>query len=260
MTAKSALPIIAALTVCIIPLLGTSPALAQDERLVNGTFDANLVGWQTWPPGQTSLVWEGGAARLTIHPPAAVGWVYQDVAIQGGGDYAFSGSVRKNDGDVAAVCLRIRWYDEAGNLIVEVSSPSITEDSDQYRLLSTGVHTAPKRAVKARAMGVATASGQGSVWFDNLSLVGPAPQPLLSPSPAPGSTANPSPTSQDASPPATPDPGAAPSPPLPATGQAPWAGWAVPYLIVLSVLCLALGLWVRRQHQPPDCPGSVLRL
>ncbi len=96
--------------------------------------------------------------------------IYQDVLVNAGARYEFSGWARKNDGCGNRMKLNIQWFNSNHSIISEVSSPELTSDSNQYRFLTTGPVTAPNGVRFARLRLYITGRGYWDRW-DDLSFV-----------------------------------------------------------------------------------------
>jgi hypothetical protein len=155
-------------------------------------------------------------------------WAYQVVTVQGGSAYVLSAYALKADQAVAAAYLRLSWYaspDGSGQAIDSADSTErLTDDSPEFRFLTTGAAVAPAEAASAKARLMLDPAGQapGAVYFDAVALEETAlPEPTLSPTATPSPTATlcpvdggqtptpPSPTPVASTPAAAPEPRAA---------------------------------------------------
>ena len=175
------------------------PTCAPNLLLTNSGFEDGTTGWSTYR-GSFSVVEspvQGGsyAAALNYDTVSTI-WVYQTVHIRGGESYTFCGYALKNDPNIESVFLRISWYERSDIFITELSYNDsvavLTDDQPQYRLLTTNQITSPLNARSARlkAVAVSRSATPATVYFDDFSFVGPAPEPT----PSPTSTPTPTPT------------------------------------------------------------------
>jgi len=195
-----------------------TPAPPQ-EALRNGSFEeADSEGlpsfWRKYGGelARTSAVrFEGQFAAALRSETTSTKWVYQIVTVQGGKAYVLSGYALKDDPAVAAAYLRISWYaspDGSGRAIDSADSTErLTDDSSEFRFLTTGAVVAPAEAAsaKARLMLDPVSEAPGAVYFDVVTFEETAPpEPVLSPTATPfpdddGETFNPPSPSADES-------------------------------------------------------------
>lgn len=219
------------LAAALLWLVANEPASAESqELLVNGGFEAGGQCWQEVGctfglTDETGFVRTGGMAA-TVADDDEVGWVYQVVRVQPGGDYTLGGWAMKNDADVRAVFVRIRWYeteDGSGVHQYTIASERLTGDVEQYQRVTVD-DTAPGDARSARIECVIelvdSPAGTGTAYFDDVSFSGPPPS-------TPTAVAVPTPTPTAATTPAasaTPTPSAQPTPsPTPVAQPTPTA-------------------------------------
>lgn len=116
-----------------------------------------IVAWRAYG-GElrsiTSPVHGGSRAARLESRTAATKWLYQIVAVDGGGTYAFGAWIAHNDANVAATYLRISWYasdDGSGEAIAVSDSLERLESAyADYRYVTTEAVTAPIDARSAR--------------------------------------------------------------------------------------------------------------
>jgi len=177
---------------------------ADDARsggaLRNGSFEeADSDGWpSSWSKYGGELLrtnaarFEGQFAAALRSETSSTKWIYQTVTVQGGKAYILSGYALKDDPAVAAAYLRLSWYaspDGSGQAIDSADSTEhLTDDSPEFRLLTTGAVVAPAEAAsaKARLMLDPASEAPGSAYFDAVTFEETAlPEPTLSPTAAP---------------------------------------------------------------------------
>jgi hypothetical protein len=173
-----------------------------EGTLLNGDFEeADSEGrpafWQKYGGtlGRTNSVrFQGQFAAAFTSRTGSTKWAYQVVKIQGGKAYALSGYVLKDDPDVAAAFLRVSWYasrDGSGPAIdIADSTAYLTDDSPEFRFLTTGAVVAPADAASAKARVMLDPLGDppGTLYFDSLTFEEtalPEPEPTLSPTATP---------------------------------------------------------------------------
>jgi hypothetical protein len=161
--------------------------------LVNGGFEeadgeGKPLAWQKWGGvlSRSSAAKRGGqyAAAFTSRTTSTK-WAFQTVAVEGGEAYVLSGYALKNDANVNAAYLRLSWYaspDGSGTAIDMVDSTTrLTDDSSDFRFLSTDAVVAPAEAAsaKVRLMLDPLSEAEGTVYFDDISFGGTimVPQP-----------------------------------------------------------------------------------
>jgi hypothetical protein len=173
-----------------------------EGTLLNGDFEeADSAGrpafWQKYGGtlGRTNSVrFQGQFAAAFTSRTASTKWAYQVVKVQGGKAYALSGYALKDDPDVAAAFLRVSWYasrDGSGPAIdIADSTAYLTDDSPEFRFLTTGAVVAPADAASAKARVMLDPLGDpaGTLYFDSLTFEEtalPEPEPTLFPTAAP---------------------------------------------------------------------------
>jgi len=193
-------------------------ASTPTTALVNGSFEeaddeGRPLGWRKYGgelARSSAARWEGQFAAAFISRTTSTKWAFQTVAIQGGKAYVLSGYALKNDASVEGAYLRLSWYaspDGSGRAIDNVDSTTrLTDDSPDFRLLTTGPVAAPAEAAsaKVRLMLDPVSEAEGKVYFDAISFgettMPPQPEETLQPSPPFAS--NESPTASAVVPPA----------------------------------------------------------
>jgi hypothetical protein len=169
--------------------------------LVNGGFeetdgDGKPLAWQKWGgelSRSSAARRDGQYAAAFASRTASTKWAFQTVAVEGDEAYVLSGYALKNDANVGAAYLRLSWYaspDGSGTAIDSVDSTTrLTDDSSDFRLLSTGAVVAPAEAAsaKVRLMLDPLSEAEGTVYFDDISFGGTTmpPQPVETPQPSP---------------------------------------------------------------------------
>jgi len=155
---------------------------------------------------------EGQFAAAFTSKTNSTKWAYQTVTVQGETAYVLSAYVLKDDTAVAAAYLRLSWYaspDGSGQAIDSVDSTErLTDDSAEFRLLTTGAVVAPVEAgsAKARLMLDPASEAPGTVYFDAVTFEETAPpEPAVSPTGTPRRV----------------DGGETPTPALPTVGESP---------------------------------------
>jgi hypothetical protein len=201
---------------------------------MNGGFEevdseGRPLGWQKYGGelSRTSAAkWEGQFAAAFTSRTASTKWAFQTVAVEGGEAYVLSGRALKNDANVEATYLRLSWYaspDGSGTAIDGVDSATrLTDDSPDFRLLSSGPVVAPAAATsaKVRLMLDPVSEVEGTVYFDAISFgeTTMPPQPVETPQPFPSPASSEGPTAPPVVPaasPEQPDPSLTPDPPRP---------------------------------------------
>jgi len=193
--------------------------------LNNPGFEEGVSPWEKYGgevAQDISNVRSGSAAAKLTSTTDSTKWIFQIIPVTGGTPYVFSGYGIKNDPNVSSVFLRIIWYSttDGNNSISDVdSTSSLTDNSSEYRFLSTGAVKAPDNAHSVGVKGMAAFSSktQASVYFDDFTFeetVLPTPTPTPTNTPAPTPTVAPPATDTPApeSPTATPAPTSTPRP------------------------------------------------
>jgi hypothetical protein len=171
---------------------------------------------------------EGQFAAAFTSRTTSTKWAFQTVAVEGGDAYVLSGYALKNDANIESAYLRLSWYassDASDQLIDSVDSTiRLTDDSPNFRFLTTGPVVAPTEAAsaKVRLMLDPLSEAEGKVYFDDISF-----EETSMPSPSPEATQTPlsppSDTSQGLTPSAVTPTALAgePQPPLSPTASLP---------------------------------------
>jgi hypothetical protein len=197
--------------------------------LVNGGFEeadgeSKPLAWRKWGgllSRSSAARWEGQFAAAFTSRTASTKWAFQTVAVQGGEAYVLSGYALKNDANVAAAYLRLSWYaspDGSGTAIDSVDSTTrLTDDSPEFRFLTTGPVAAPAEAAsaKVRLMLDPLSDMEGTVYFDAISFgeTTMPPEPVETPGPSPALASSESPAASAVPPAASPaEPGPSSSP------------------------------------------------
>jgi hypothetical protein len=177
-----------------------TPVPAPSGALRNGSFEeADSEGRpSSWSKYGGELLrtsaarFEGQFAAALRSETSSTKWAYQTVTVQGGKAYILSGYSLKDDPAVAAAYLRLSWYaspDGSGQAIDSADSTEhLTDDSLEFRLLTTGAVVAPAEAAsaKARLMLDPVDEAPAAVYFDAVTFEETAlPEPTLSPTAAP---------------------------------------------------------------------------
>jgi hypothetical protein len=184
--------------------------------LANGGFEeadgeGKPLGWRKWGgvlSRSSAARWEGQYAAAFTSRTASTKWVFQAVSVEGGKAYVLSGYALKNDANMAAAYLRLSWYaspDGSGEAIDSVDSTTrLTNDSPDFRFLSTGPVVAPDEAAsaKVRLMLDPLSEAEGTVYFDDISFGGTTmpSQPVETPQPSPAIASSEGPTALPAAP------------------------------------------------------------
>ncbi len=177
--------------------------------LINGSFEeaddeGRPLGWQKWGgvlSRSSAASWDGQFAAAFTSRTDSTKWAFQTAVVEGGKAYVLSGYALKNDANVAATYLRLSWYatsDGSGSLIDSADSTTrLTDDSADFRFLTTGPVVAPTEAAsaKARLMLDPLSETESTVYFDAVAF-GETSMPL----PAANETATPVPTTSEESP------------------------------------------------------------
>jgi hypothetical protein len=135
---------------------------------------------------------EGQFAAALSSQTNSMKWAYQLVAVQGGQTYVLSARAMKADPAVATAFLRISWYanrEGSGEAIdVADSTTVLTDDSPEFRFLTTGPVVAPANAASAKVRLMLGPVGQapGTVYFDAVTFEQTVlPEPTVSPTATP---------------------------------------------------------------------------
>jgi hypothetical protein len=164
---------------------------------------------------------EGWFAAAFTSRTTSTKWAFQTVSVEGGEAYILGGYALKNDANVQGAYLRLSWYaspDGSGKAIDSVDSTiRLTDDSPDFRFLTTGPVEAPSEAAsaKVRLMLDPVSEVEGKVYFDDISFeetVMPPPTQTAVPSPPFAATQTPLALPSDA-PQDLPLPAVAPMPP-----------------------------------------------
>ena len=192
------------LAVFLLFFFGSKNVLAVN-LLKNSGFEEGILPWKEYGAELaldfTNVHGGTGAIRLA-NSAAGSKWIYQIVPVTGGVPYVFSGYGIKNDSNISSLSLRIIWYSTAdgNNSLSDVdSTSSLTNDSSEYRFLSTGAVVAPDNAHSAGVKGMAAFSSgsQSFAYFDDLTFeetVLPSPTLIPTTTPVPEPSATPTPT------------------------------------------------------------------
>jgi hypothetical protein len=186
-----------------------SITLASEELLQNGGFEDGTSSWNIYS-GELSTVESpvhsgSSAARFVVNVYRQEAWIYQVVEVVPGENYTVTGYSLKNDLQTEHIRFQISWWGETEEISFR-DSPWLTINSSEYQLL-TVTATAPSGAVSARVKAIVhqvDPAGSATVYFDDLSFIGPSatptptPTPTLSPTPSltptPAPTPSPTPT------------------------------------------------------------------
>jgi len=189
---------LAALALGLLVLLAPVFPVSADELLTNGSFESGTTGWSLIC-GQLSTTQEyvhgGQSAACLSSADNAVKVFYQEIPVQPGVSYTFSGWAIKNAPGIEMVYLQIDFLSENWEILLVVGLDELRSDDPAYRFL-TVTAIAPPQAVRAKFKAVLKpASDDPAVaYFDDLSLDGPTPSPTPTPTPSPTPTPTPSPT------------------------------------------------------------------
>jgi hypothetical protein len=147
---------------------------------------------------------EGQFAAALSSQTSSTKWAYQIVAVQGGSAYLLSAYALTVDPAVTAAYLRLSWYaspDGSGQAIDSADSTEhLTDDSPEFRFLTTGAVVAPAEAASAKARLMLDPAGEtpGTVYFDAVTFEETA---LPEPTPSPTATPRPVDAEQTSTPP-----------------------------------------------------------
>jgi hypothetical protein len=196
------------------------PAPTPAAGLMNGGFEeadgeGKPLAWRKWGgvlSRSSAAAREGQFAAAFTSRTTSTKWAYQTVAVQGGEAYVLSGYALKNDANVAAAYLRLSWYaspDGSGRLIDNVDSTTrLTDDSPEFRFLTSGPVAAPAEAAsaKVRLMLDPLSEMEGTVYFDAISFgeTTMPPEPVETPGPSPTLASSESPAASAVAPAASP--------------------------------------------------------
>jgi hypothetical protein len=184
-----------------VPSAATPSPFTPLAGLANGGFEeadgeGKPLGWRKYGGElrrSSAARREGQFAAAFTSRTTSTKWAFQAVAVEGDEAYVLSGYARKNDANVEAAYLRLSWYaspDGSGGAIDSVDSTTrLTDDSPDFRFLSTGPVVAPAEAAsaKVRLMLDPVSEAEGTVYFDDISFGGTTmpPQPEETPQPSP---------------------------------------------------------------------------
>jgi hypothetical protein len=144
---------------------------------------------------------EGQFAAALSSQTSSTKWAYQIVTVQGGKAYVLSAYALKVNPAVAAAYLRLSWYvspDGSGQAIDSADSTErLTDDSPEFRFLTTGAVVAPAEAASAKARLMLDPAGEtpGTVYFDAVTF-----EETALPEPTPSPTATPRPVDHEQTP------------------------------------------------------------
>ncbi len=170
--------------------------------LRNGGFEeadteGRPSGWQKFGgelARTSSEHFEGQFAAALSSRTNSTKWAYQVVTVQAGSAYLLSAYALKANPAVAAAYLRLSWYaspDGSGPAIDSADSTErLTDDSPEFRFLTTRAVVAPAEAASAKARLMLDPLGEtpGTVYFDAVAfeetaLPEPTPSPTATPCP-----------------------------------------------------------------------------
>ena len=177
--------------------------------LTNGDFELpgeTPYGWRTHA-GTALVTTEGGsrAAALTSDD-AAIAWLHQSFAVEGGGWYEAAGRLWPGS-NAGLARIRVAWYaseDASGAQIATADSEELNGAGDAFAAVSSGAIRAPVEARSAQLRIMLRPAGEAPAVLraDDVSFASAAaPQPEPTPAPVEATAEAPSPT-----------PGATPSP------------------------------------------------
>jgi hypothetical protein len=172
-----------------------------EGALRNGGFEeadakGRPAGWRKYGGelARTNTVrLEGQFAGALSSQTNSTKWAYQIVTVRGGKAYALSGYALKDHPAVVAAYLRLSWYaspDGSGQAIDSADSTErLTDDSPEFRFLTTGAVVAPAGAASAKARLMLDPAGEapGTAYFDAVAFEETA---LPEPTPSPAATPN----------------------------------------------------------------------
>ena len=177
--------------------------------LTNGDFELpgeTPYGWRAHA-GTALVTTEGGsrAAALTSDD-AAIAWLHQSFAVEGGGWYEAAGRLWPAS-NASLARIRVAWYaseDASGAQIATADSEELNGASDAFAAVSSGAIRAPVEARSAQLRIMLRPDGEAPAVLraDDVSFASAAaPEPAPTPAPVEATSEAPSPT-----------PGATPSP------------------------------------------------
>ena len=177
--------------------------------LTNGDFELpgeTPYGWRAHA-GTALVTTEGGsrAAALTSDD-AAIAWLHQSFAVEGGGWYEAAGRLWPGS-NAGLARIRVAWYaseDASGAQIATADSEELNGAGDAFAAVSSGAIRAPVEARSAQLRIMLRPDGEAPAVLraDDVSFASAAaPEPAPTPAPVEATSEAPSPT-----------PGATPSP------------------------------------------------
>jgi hypothetical protein len=173
----------------------TPAAVLANAGFEEADAEGRPLGWQKYGGElRRSAVakQEGRFAAAFTSRTTSTKWAFQTVTVEGGEAYVLSGYALKNNANVQGAYLRLSWYaspDGSGTAIGSVDSTTrLTDDSPDFRFLTTGPVEAPSEAAsaKVRLMLDPVSEAEGKVYFDDISLeetIMPPPTQTAVPSP-----------------------------------------------------------------------------
>jgi hypothetical protein len=177
------------------PAPETVPAIL-DNSLENGGFEDIAGGlpnaWRRYGGALTTVtspVRSGGHSARFESATDSTKWLYQAVAVDGGGTYSFGAWVYHDDANVASAFLRVSWYasaDAEGSSLSAVDSSSrLHVPAPGYRYLSTGPVSAPAgaRSARLRIMLAPSSGAPAAIYVDDATFGPAAPDPEITPIP-----------------------------------------------------------------------------
>jgi len=181
----------------------TPPARLANAGFEEADDDGRPLAWRKYGGElrrSSDARWEGQFAAAFTSRTASTKWTFQTVAVEAGKAYVLSGYALKNDANIESAYLRLSWYasrDGSGRAIDIVDSTKrLTDDSPDFRFLSSGPVVAPGGAAsaKVRLMLDPVSEAEGKGYFDAISFeetTMPPPTQTAVPSPPPEETATP---------------------------------------------------------------------
>ena len=177
--------------------------------LTNGDFELpgeTPYGWRTHA-GTALVTTEGGSRAVALtSDDAAIAWLHQSFAVEGGGWYEAAGRLWPG-ADAGLARIRVAWYaseDASGAQLSTADSEELSGGSDTFATVSSGAIRAPVEARSAQLRIMLRPAGEAPAVLraDDVSFASAAaPQPAATPAPVEATSEAPSPT-----------PGATPSP------------------------------------------------